>query len=54
MNLFRILARKDNNQLKLQRSETGEDWVVKKGFSVLYIGTKEKCQIFIKQGLTTA
>lgn len=54
MNLFKLFAKRDKNQLRIQRSETGDDWVVKKGFSILYIGTKEKCQIFAEQGLTTA
>jgi hypothetical protein len=54
MNLFKLFAKKDNNQLKIQKSESGEDWVVKKGYSTLYIGTKEKCKIFVKQGLSVA
>ena len=54
MNLFRLFAKRDKNQLKIQKSETGDDWVVKKGFSILYIGSKEKCKIFVEQGLTTA
>ncbi len=37
------------NGLKLRKSETGE-WTVKKGHSVLYIGTKEKCEFFMNQG----
>ncbi len=52
MNLFRLFAKRDQNQLKIQRSERGDDWVVKKGYSTLYIGTKEKCQTFVRQGLS--
>ena len=51
MNLFRLFAKRDKNQLRIQRSKTGDDWVVKKGYSILYIGTREKCQTFVKQGL---
>lgn len=54
MNLFRLFAKRDKNQLRVLRSQKGDDWVVKKGFSILYIGTKEKCQTFAEQGLTTA
>ena len=52
MNLFRLFAKRDNNQLRIQKSESGDEWVVKKGYSVLYMGTKEKCQVFMRQGLT--
>ena len=54
MNLFKLFAKRDKNQLRIQKSEIGDDWVVKRGFSTLYIGTKEKCKIFMKQGLSTA
>lgn len=54
MNLFRLFAKRDKSQLRILKSETGNDWVVKKGFSILYIGTKEKCQTFVSQGIATA
>ena len=50
VNLFKLFAKRDKNQLKIQKSESGDNWVVKKGFSTLYIGTKEKCKIFMNQG----
>ena len=51
MNLFRIFAKRDSERIRLTKSQTG-DWMVKKGFSILYIGSKEKCQIFMKQTLS--
>lgn len=42
--LFKLFAKKDSFQLK--KSESGE-WMVKKNYSVLYIGTKEKCQMYL-------
>ncbi len=46
MGLFNF--KKDINALKLAKSDTG-DWMVKKGFSILYIGSKEKCERFMSQ-----
>lgn len=54
MNLFRLFAKRDDNELRIQKSESGDDWVVKKGYSILYIGTKEKCKVFMNQGLSAA
>lgn len=52
MNLFRLFAKKhDPNQIRLTKSQTG-DWMVKRGFSVLYIGSREKCEIFMKQAVS--
>ena len=42
--IFNLFAKKDTLQLK--KSDSGE-WMVKKNFSVLYIGTKEKCQLYL-------
>ena len=39
--------KKNDNNVKLAKSDSG-DWMVKKGFSILYIGTKEKCETFMK------
>ncbi len=36
----------DENQLKLKKEATGE-WVVRKGSTVLYIGSKDKCQTYM-------
>lgn len=43
--------RKNKDSVKLTKSESG-DWMVKKGFSILYIGSKEKCETYIKHTLT--
>lgn len=52
MNLFRLFTKKGNDdKIRLTKSQTG-DWMVKKGFSILYIGSKEKCEIFMKQTLS--
>ena len=52
MNLFRLFARRgSSDQIRLIKSQTG-DWMVKKGFSILYIGSREKCEIFMKQTLS--
>ncbi len=53
MSLLNIFSRKDKDALKLQESDSSKnEWMVKKGFSILYIGSKEKCQIFMQQGMT--
>ncbi|MEQ9405551.1 MAG: hypothetical protein RIM99_18325 [Cyclobacteriaceae bacterium] len=46
--LFKFFSQ-DKNRLRIQKSDSGS-WMVKKGFSILYIGTKEKCQIYMNQG----
>ena len=49
INFFKRITRKRNG-LKIEKSEIGEEWQVKKGFNILYIGSKEKCEIFANQG----
>ncbi|MEP1033067.1 hypothetical protein [Ekhidna sp.] len=44
--LFNLFAKKD--ALKLAKTNSGE-WVVKKNLKILYIGPKEKCQIYMNQ-----
>lgn len=51
MNFFRLFAKRDKNRIHLTRSQTG-DWMVKRGFSILYIGSKEKCETFMRQTLS--
>lgn len=48
-NLFKAFA-KASSGLKLQKSEYNENWMVKKGYRTLYIGTKEKCETYLNQG----
>lgn len=53
MNILNVFTRKqDKNGIKLTKSETGDDWMVKRGYSILYIGSKEKCMTFMEHGLT--
>lgn len=52
MNFFRLFAKKENdNRIRLTKSKTG-DWMVKRGFSILYIGSREKCKTFMEQTLS--
>jgi hypothetical protein len=44
------LFTQDKNRLKIQRTNEAGIYMVKKGFSILYIGTKEKCMIYMSQG----
>ncbi|MEO9870667.1 hypothetical protein [Ekhidna sp.] len=44
--LFNFFAKKD--AIKLSKSDSGE-WMVKKNFSILYIGSKEKCQTYMQR-----
>lgn len=49
--MFKFLSNKPDDRMKLSRSDSGTDWVVKKGYSILYIGTKEKCRLFMNQAV---
>lgn len=49
--IWDLLTGKGSNGLRLEKSRFSEDWFVKKGYQTLYIGTKEKCQIFMSQGV---
>jgi len=40
----------DGNQLRLKKEANGE-WVVRKGNTVLYIGTKDKCQTYMTHAM---
>lgn len=42
----KLFNKKTPNQLKLERDPSGE-WMVKKGSSILYIGTKDKCVTYM-------
>jgi len=46
MRLLNTLLGKNESDLKLKKEANG-DWAVKKGSSVLYIGSKEKCQLYL-------
>ncbi|MEO9871959.1 hypothetical protein [Ekhidna sp.] len=43
--LRKLLKRLDKDSLRLKKTESDE-WMVHKGTSILYIGTKEKCETF--------
>jgi len=45
--LFNMFV-KDPDRLRIQKSDSGT-WTVQKGLSILYIGTKEKCQIYMNR-----
>jgi len=40
----------DGNQLKMKKEASG-DWVVRKGSTVLYIGTRDKCETYMSHAL---
>lgn len=48
MNLIKTLLGKpaSNDAFRMSKQPTG-DWVVKKGSTVLYIGTKDKCETYL-------
>lgn len=47
--LFGIFTKRvTKNGLRIKKSKAGDAWEVRKGFHVLYIGSKEKCEIFFK------
>lgn len=45
-----LLGKSTNDGLKLSKQPTG-DWVVKKGSTVLYIGSKDKCQTYMSYSM---
>ena len=49
MTFLRLFSNKiEEDKLKLSKTESGDEWMVKKGYSILYIGTKEKCKTFMQ------
>lgn len=52
MNFVKALLGKttNENQLKMKKEATG-DWVVRKGSTVLYIGSKDMCETYISNAL---
>jgi len=44
--LFNPFAKKDG--IKLTKADSGE-WMVKKNLKILYIGPKEKCQVYMNR-----
>lgn len=49
MNFLSKLFKKEKNEssLNLEKTTDGQ-WMVTKKFKILYMGTKEKCELFIK------
>lgn len=41
-----IFGKKTQDRLKLTKDADGE-WVVKKGSTILYIGSKDKCETYL-------
>lgn len=40
----------DENQLKLKK-QSAEEWVVQKGSTILYIGSKAKCETYMSHAV---
>ncbi|SNT11703.1 hypothetical protein SAMN05421640_2352 [Ekhidna lutea] len=40
----------DENKLKMKKESAGE-WVVRKGSTVLYIGSKDKCETYMSHAM---
>lgn len=49
MGLFKLFSNQTDDRLKLTKSEFGDEWMVKKGYSILYVGSKEKCKTYMSQ-----
>ncbi len=47
-----LLGKRNTNKLKMSKSNTGE-WIVRKVQSVVYIGSKEKCQTYLDFHMTS-
>ena len=54
MGVLNIFKSKGKDKVKIQKSDTADEWIVTKGFSILYIGTKEMCKTFIETRKSTA
>lgn len=50
MDFLRKFLFKKTASLNLERTDDGQ-WMVTKKFSILYMGTKEKCELFIQNHL---
>ena len=50
--MFNFLSHKQDDRLKLAKSDAGDEWTVKKGYSILYIGSKDKCKSFMSQAVS--
>jgi acid phosphatase class B len=44
-------GRHNKNRIRLTKSVSGENWTVKKGHSILYIGSREKCEKYLEHHL---
>ena len=44
------LFTEDKNSIRLKKTKEAGVYMVKKGFSILYIGSKEKCEVYMSQG----
>ena len=49
--MFKFLSNKPDDRMKLAKSDSAGEWVVKKGYSILYIGSKDKCKTFMSQAV---
>lgn len=44
-------GRHNKNRIRLSKSKSEDSWTVKRGHSILYIGSKEKCEKFLEYHL---
>lgn len=52
MSILEFFSGKRNpKRIKITRTDSGNQWMVKKGYQILYIGTKKKCEIYMENTL---
>ncbi|MEQ8904689.1 hypothetical protein [Ekhidna sp.] len=44
-------GKRNQNRIKITKTETGDKWMVKKGYRILYIGSKRKCEKYLENAL---
>ena len=49
--MFKFFSSTPDERMKLAKSENAGEWIVKKGYSILYMGTKDKCKTFMNQAV---
>lgn len=38
-------------RIRITKTESGKEWMVKKGYKILYIGSKKKCEKYMENAL---
>ena len=49
--MFKFLSGTPSDRMKLAKSDTAGEWIVKKGYSILYVGSKDRCKAFMNQAV---